>query len=49
MDGHNVDIGDSGDSFANFATKSSHEKKYHENVLKLQGQNCRKWPCPAVQ
>ena len=35
MDGHNVDIGDSGDSFANFATKSSHEKKYHEKCSKI--------------
>ena len=32
-DGHNVDIG--GDSFANFATKSSHEKKYHEKCSKI--------------
>ena len=50
MDGHTVDIGD---SFAIFATKSSHlshEKHLSwKNVLKLQGQNCRKWPCPAVQ
>ena len=50
MNGHNVDIGD---SFAIFATKSSHlshEKHLSwKNVLKLQGQNCRKWPCPAVQ